>query len=234
MPPGVFNVVPGLGEVAGAALAEHPDVNKIAFTGSTVTGPLGHARGRGHDQARVARARRQVAVDRLRRRRPRPGGHRVGVRHLPRAGRGLLGRLAGPRRAPRLRRVRRSASRTRRGRSGSGCRSRWETQLGALINKRQCDRVYEYVEIGKAEGATVVLGGVRPDRPGARRRQLHRADDLRRRDERHADRPGGDLRPGRRRHPLRRRGGGGPPRERRPLRARRRVSGRATRAAPTG
>ena len=32
---------------------------------------------------------------------------------------------------------------------------RWETQLGALINKRQCDRVYEYVEIGKAEGATV-------------------------------------------------------------------------------
>ena len=38
MPPGVFNVVPGLGEVAGAALAEHPAVNKIAFTGSTVTG----------------------------------------------------------------------------------------------------------------------------------------------------------------------------------------------------
>ena len=38
MPPGVFNVVPGLGEVAGAALAEHPGVDKIAFTGSTVTG----------------------------------------------------------------------------------------------------------------------------------------------------------------------------------------------------
>ena len=38
IPPGVFNVVPGLGEVAGAALVEHPDVNKIAFTGSTTTG----------------------------------------------------------------------------------------------------------------------------------------------------------------------------------------------------
>ena len=37
-PPGVFNVVPGLGELAGAALAEHPDVDKLAFTGSTVTG----------------------------------------------------------------------------------------------------------------------------------------------------------------------------------------------------
>jgi acyl-CoA reductase-like NAD-dependent aldehyde dehydrogenase len=38
LPPGVLNVVPGLGETAGAALAEHPGVDKIAFTGSTVTG----------------------------------------------------------------------------------------------------------------------------------------------------------------------------------------------------
>ena len=34
-PPGVFNVVNGLGEAAGAALALHMDVAKIAFTGST-------------------------------------------------------------------------------------------------------------------------------------------------------------------------------------------------------
>lgn len=34
-PPGVINVVPGYGPTAGAALAEHPDVRKIAFTGST-------------------------------------------------------------------------------------------------------------------------------------------------------------------------------------------------------
>jgi (Z)-2-((N-methylformamido)methylene)-5-hydroxybutyrolactone dehydrogenase len=32
-PPGVVNVVPGYGEVAGAALAAHPDVDKISFTG---------------------------------------------------------------------------------------------------------------------------------------------------------------------------------------------------------
>ena len=37
-PPGVFNVVNGLGETAGAALALHSDVAKIAFTGSTEIG----------------------------------------------------------------------------------------------------------------------------------------------------------------------------------------------------
>lgn len=37
-PPGVINIIPGLGGVAGKALAEHLDVDKIAFTGSTATG----------------------------------------------------------------------------------------------------------------------------------------------------------------------------------------------------
>jgi len=37
-PPGVVNVVPGLGRVAGAHLAAHPGVNKISFTGSTSVG----------------------------------------------------------------------------------------------------------------------------------------------------------------------------------------------------
>jgi acyl-CoA reductase-like NAD-dependent aldehyde dehydrogenase len=39
-PPGVLNVVNGLGEVAGKALALHPDVAKISFTGSTEVGKL--------------------------------------------------------------------------------------------------------------------------------------------------------------------------------------------------
>ena len=38
IPPGVVNVVPGYGETAGAALASHSDVDKVAFTGSHVTG----------------------------------------------------------------------------------------------------------------------------------------------------------------------------------------------------
>ena len=37
-PNGVINVVPGLGSVAGQYLAEHPDVQKVAFTGSTAVG----------------------------------------------------------------------------------------------------------------------------------------------------------------------------------------------------
>ena len=40
LPPGALNLVPGLGEEAGAALAAHPDVNHISFTGSVATGAL--------------------------------------------------------------------------------------------------------------------------------------------------------------------------------------------------
>jgi phenylacetaldehyde dehydrogenase len=40
VPDGVVNVVPGFGETAGAALAAHHDVDKVAFTGSTEVGKL--------------------------------------------------------------------------------------------------------------------------------------------------------------------------------------------------
>jgi len=39
-PEGVVNIVTGYGETAGAALAAHPDVDKVAFTGSTAVGKL--------------------------------------------------------------------------------------------------------------------------------------------------------------------------------------------------
>ena len=38
MPPGVVNIVPGLGSVAGQYIAEHEQIAKVAFTGSTATG----------------------------------------------------------------------------------------------------------------------------------------------------------------------------------------------------
>ena len=38
LPPGVLNVVPGFGETAGRALGLHPDVDVLAFTGSTAIG----------------------------------------------------------------------------------------------------------------------------------------------------------------------------------------------------
>jgi len=40
LPDGVLNVVPGMGETAGAALGRHPDVDKIAFTGSAAVSRL--------------------------------------------------------------------------------------------------------------------------------------------------------------------------------------------------
>ncbi len=38
IPPGVVNIVTGFGETAGAAIAAHPDIDKVAFTGSTEVG----------------------------------------------------------------------------------------------------------------------------------------------------------------------------------------------------
>ena len=40
LPPGVLNVLTGLGEECGAALAQHPDIRKLSFTGSTEVGKL--------------------------------------------------------------------------------------------------------------------------------------------------------------------------------------------------
>lgn len=40
LPAGVFNVVPGYGPTAGAALSQHKDVDKVAFTGSTEVGRI--------------------------------------------------------------------------------------------------------------------------------------------------------------------------------------------------
>lgn len=39
-PPGVVNVVPGYGPTAGSAIAHHPDIRKVAFTGSVEVGKL--------------------------------------------------------------------------------------------------------------------------------------------------------------------------------------------------
>ena len=79
LPEGVLNVVAGPGSVCGQRLVEHPDVAKIAFTGSTEVGRGIAAGAARDDQAGDAGARRQVGQRRLRRRRPR-GGRRRGAR----------------------------------------------------------------------------------------------------------------------------------------------------------
>jgi aldehyde dehydrogenase (acceptor) (EC 1.2.99.3) len=54
LPPGVVNIVQGAGEV-GSALVEHPDVDKIAFTGSTEVGK--------HIQKQLAGSKKRLTLE---------------------------------------------------------------------------------------------------------------------------------------------------------------------------
>ena len=158
VPPGVVNVVPGYGETAGAALAAHSGrrqggLHRLAPHRPEDRPGLGR-----QPEARVARARRQVARHRVRRRRPRRGGARRrhgGVRQFRPD---LQRRHAAVRRAQGLRRVHRRASPTfgKTLRVGNGRDP--ETQVGPLVSSEQLDRVTGYLGIGRQEGARAPVG----------------------------------------------------------------------------
>ena len=97
IPEGVVNVVVGPGSVCGRRLVEHPDVAKIAFTGLDRGRPLDRRRRGGDDQARDARARRQVPEPGVRGRRPRGGGRGGADGRVRQRRAGLLRALADPR-----------------------------------------------------------------------------------------------------------------------------------------
>ena len=109
LPAGVFNLVTGTGPVVGEAIAAHPDVDMVSFTGSTRAGKRVTELGAADGQAGRARARRQVGQHHPRRRRPRRAASPPGVvRLLPQLGPDLLG--AHPHaRAPRRSRTRSSS-----------------------------------------------------------------------------------------------------------------------------
>ena len=97
LPEGVVNVVVGPGRTCGQRLVEHPDVAKIAFTGSTEVGRSIAAGAADDDQAGDARARRQVGQRDLRRRRPRGRRGRRADGRVRQRRAGLLRALADPR-----------------------------------------------------------------------------------------------------------------------------------------
>lgn len=160
-PPGVVNVVTGDGS-AGAALAAHPDVAKLAFTGSTATGRT------------VMRA----AADHLARVSLELGGKSPNIVFddvdIARAVNGIVSGIfaasgqscmAGSRVL-----VQESVyedvaaalvERTRRIRLGSPFDP--ETDMGAISLERQMDTVLAYIEIAQREGAELLCGGRRPD-----------------------------------------------------------------------
>lgn len=160
VPPGVFNVVTGLGEVAGAALAAHAGVDKIAFTGSTEVGKLmlDAAKGNlkrltlelgGKSPAIVMPdADLELAI---------PG---VANAIFFNAGQVCV---AGSRLYVHERvfdRVIEGVAAYARGiKLGHGLDP--QTQMGPVINPRQAERVAGYVAAGRAEGAEVRVGGAR-------------------------------------------------------------------------
>lgn len=76
VPAGVFNLVTGLGPVAGQALVEHPDVDLVSFTGSTAVGRMDRRECRCRAQEGRPGAGRQVRQRHPAERRPRQGGQR--------------------------------------------------------------------------------------------------------------------------------------------------------------
>lgn len=159
LPPGVCNVVTGRGGEAGGALAEHPQVDKISFTGSTQVGRrLIHA----------------AADTNLKRLSLELGGKSPVLvfddadldAAVPTILRGIFTNagqvcMAGSRlyvqRSAYPRLMEAIAARANAMRMGDGFAP--DTDLGPLISRRHRDRVRGLIESGLADGATLLAGG---------------------------------------------------------------------------
>jgi 5-carboxymethyl-2-hydroxymuconic-semialdehyde dehydrogenase len=162
LPPGVFNVVHGYGETAGAPLSAHPGVNLVAFTGESATGRLIAAAGAatlkrvslelgGKSPVVVfADADPELAVDAALAQIFTLNGQRCTAGSRLLVARPLYEQI-----------VEAVAARARAVRVGDPFDPR--TELGPLIHPEHHARVIGYVESARAEGANVVAGGNRPD-----------------------------------------------------------------------
>lgn len=168
LPAGVLNVVTGHGETAGAALVRHPDVDKIAFTGSTEVGRI--------IQREAAGNLKRVSLE--------LGGKSPNIvladADIEAAVRGAASAIfyntgqactAGSRllidESIRDEFLEKLAKRADGMRPGDPLDPK--TRMGPLVSQEQLDRVLGYIEKGKAEGAELVIGGDRAqvsDNPG--------------------------------------------------------------------
>ncbi len=165
IPPGVVNIVTGYGEDAGAALASHTGINKIAFTGSTEVGKL-IGKSAMENMTRVSLelggkspmiVLEDADVDRV------VEGLSMGIwfNH---------GQVctAGSRLYVQKNKfdavVEKMASAAGAMKLGPGLDP--TTQMGPLVSKKQQERVCGYIESGLAEGATAVTGGGKPEGKG--------------------------------------------------------------------
>jgi aldehyde dehydrogenase (NAD+) len=159
LPAGVFNVVSGLGPIVGEAIARHPDVDMVSFTGSV----RGGTRVAELAAATVKRVTLElggkspnVVLDDAEDLAAIVGGAVSGTTFNAGQTCSALTRLIVPR--ARLAEVEQlakdAAEQTRVGDPALD-----ETQLGPVVSRTQYDRVREYIEIGLAEGARLVAGG---------------------------------------------------------------------------
>jgi (Z)-2-((N-methylformamido)methylene)-5-hydroxybutyrolactone dehydrogenase len=164
-PPGVINIVTGFGQPAGEALTKHPDVRKIAFTGSSETGKLVIKNSADH----FARVSLEL------------GGKSPNIifedADLSNAVNGILAGIfaatgqtcmAGSRVLIHEQiydeLVEKLIERTKTIRMGNPLDM--ETEMGTVAFKEQYDKVLRYIEIGKNEGAKLLYGGKHPSDPG--------------------------------------------------------------------
>ena len=154
-PPGVFNLVTGTGPVAGQALAAHPGVDLVSFTGSTAVGERIGAAVRAADQAGRAGARRQVRQRHPAGRRPRRAGREGRRQRFMNSGQTCSAwtRMLVP--ADRYDEAVELAAAA----AAKYPATRRPTRLGPLVNAKQRDRVRGYIETGRRARA-----------PGRRRR----------------------------------------------------------------
>ncbi len=160
IPGGVLNVVPGFGRTAGQALVDHPDVDKVTFTGSPSVG------------RQILRS----AAGNLKRVTLELGGKSANIifpdADLEAASRAAAAGIffnsgqvcsAGSRilvhQSVYDEVVERVAARAKAIRLGDPQDS--ATGMGPLVSAAQMQRVIDYIEIGRREGATVVTGGKR-------------------------------------------------------------------------
>jgi len=161
LPDGVFNLVHGTGEAAGAALVAHPGVPRISFTGETSTGrtimaaAAPHLKGLSMELGGkspcvvFADADLDQATD----------SALFGVFSLN-GERCTAGARILAERAVYHALVTRLATRAERIRVGDPADPR--TELGALVHPEHYARVLGYVQAGRDEGARLVAGGARP------------------------------------------------------------------------
>ncbi len=164
IPAGILNVVTGPGGTAGASIAAHPGIGKVAFTGETTTG---------QEIMRLASANvKKISLE--------LGGKSPSIvfadadleewaKTTPYAVFDNAGQDCCARsrvfveRSVHDQALELLAAATRKVKVGLP--SDDATEVGTLVSFKQRERVMDYIEVGQREGATIVVGGTAPDDP---------------------------------------------------------------------